>query len=151
MTDVVYNLHGIIYRIFAVGGAFLLGGILLLLSSRFGNTRKKKTKSSVFSIFIIILALIYILFYTYVYIKPNIMYHDGYFVSMHRTSRVAPPLPFTSKLIFTDGEDPKHSYYIDSFSKKEIIPSDISTEKQYRVYYESITKIIVAIQEINTD
>ena len=78
---------------------------------------------------------------------PGISSYTGEFVESHRTSRVAPPLPFTSKYVFWDGEGEKKVVYLDTFAKKQIVPDGFKQGEEYTVYFDEFTKVIVRVEQ----
>lgn len=79
---------------------------------------------------------------------PNVSSYAGEFVSTNRNSRVAPPLPLTSEYVFWNGEGKKQVFYLDALSKKEIIPYELETGKEYIIYFDDFTNVIVKIEAI---
>lgn len=79
---------------------------------------------------------------------PDVSDYTGTFVETYRDSAVAPPLPFTDADIFWNGEGKKEPVYLDIFSKKEIFPNEFIEGKEYKVYFDSFTKVIVKVEII---
>ncbi len=144
----MYCFSGIWFRMVACGGFFLLGGIAVLLLSKFWNAslfiKKKFYKGVVITLF----AIGYILYYVFLLVSPSISCVTGHFVESLRDSRVAPPWPVTWAYVFDTGDALKQEYYIDSFSKRKIFPTEVlNSNFVYRIYYEERTKIILRIEE----
>lgn len=78
-------------------------------------------------------------------VLADVSSYDGRFVEYYRTSVVAPPLPFTSKYVFLNDKGEKQICYLDSFSKKKIIPFQLEEGKKYTIFYETGTNIIVQV------
>ena len=146
----MYNLNGILYRLFATGFFVLSMGIIVLIISKFWDKEKVNTACMWGSIFVIVVGLLGSSYYIYKYINPTIDFHEGYYVEEYRDSSVAPPFPFTYRYVFTDGDNPKPSYCMDAFSRKDIYPDDFLNQMRYRIYYEKSTKIIVRIELIES-
>ncbi len=144
----MYNNSGIIYRIVACGSILLILGVLCLLLSRFWNPTKRNKADLVIAIVIIVIAVSYNVKYLYRLNNLQVKSHEGYFVSDNRTSRVAPPLPFTHEYTFSDASDGGLCFYLDTFSKKEIFPKEFSENIKYRIFYDADTKIIVKVEII---
>ena len=83
--------------------------------------------------------------------KLDIGYYEGKFVRTNRTGLVAPPLPFTNEYVLQNGNDPKKVFYLDTFSSREIIPDKMEVGKNYRFYYDRLTKIIVGVDVVEDD
>lgn len=142
----MYYLDGIVYRIIYVGGIILLIGLLVLAISRFWIPQKANKPTRNIAVFIIIVSIIYICFHIYKLCNPKIVCHEGYLTREYRDSAVG---PFTHAYVFTNGDGLKQTYYIDVFSKKDMIASDLDTQTLYRVYYEADLRIIVFIEIVN--
>ena len=50
-----------------------------------------------------------------------------------------------------NGNDPKKVFYLDTFSSREIIPDKMEVGKNYRFYYDRLTKIIVGVDVVEDD
>lgn len=142
------NSGGLIYRIFAVGVIFLLFAVLLFCIRKYSNSKKVQKTEAIIALVIAVYSLFYIGFYTYKAFSPDVQYHDGYISREYRASSVAPPLPFTMAYVFTDSDNLKPTFYLDSFSRKEICPQGFDKDVKYRVYYEKDTNIILAVEVI---
>ena len=146
----MYNFSGIIYRIWGVCGIVLILGIVCILFKRpwEKNFKLKKCKLELgIIVFAICMSLVYISRVAF----PNISSYTGEFVSTNRNSRVAPPLPLTSEYVFWNGEGKKQVFYLDTLSKKEIIPYELETGKEYIIYFDDFTNVIVKIEAIEQD
>lgn len=153
----MYNVDGIIYRIFAVGGIIFLlfVGCFFIVkpwtikSEKEKNKRRKKILEMITLTVGLIWAVCTICFYSYKSFNPKIESYTGAFVREYRDSTVAPPLPFTSAYVFDGYKGKDRRFYIDSSSKKAIYPEDFSEGKMYIIYYEKDTKIIVGVEEVD--
>jgi hypothetical protein len=142
----MYNFSGITYRLwspcsflFIIPLASLLISIFMKKPIRFFDF-KIELASAAFGVVLCVVYLSRILF-------PGVSSYTGEFVESHRTSRVAPPLPFTSKYVFWNGEGKKKVVYLDTFSKKEIIPDGLEPGEEYTVYFDEFTKVIVRVEQ----
>ena len=145
----MYRLDGLLYRVFCVGGIILIVSVILLLLSKFWDKRRLNRSDLRIAIFGIVLSLIYCGAYVYKIINPDILAYQGYFEEAYRDSRVAPPIPATYAYVFSNNE-PKKAFYLDSFSKKNIIKQDFKKGDIYCVYYEKGSRIIVGIEYIDS-
>lgn len=147
-----YNYSGIIYKLIAPCGIFLLFGIVLLLLNGFWKKKhtefeKKRIRDAFISLGIWIFASTYFLI---VLVSPKVESYTGYFVEEYRDSRVSPPLPYTFAYVFCDGSsNPKPIYHMDVFSKREIYPEDFIEGQWYTIYYVDLidSDAIVAVDE----
>lgn len=142
----MYNLSGIFYRLWAVSGLFLFFAGIAFLLSRFWNRKKRDMKGIVVGICLLLVAFTSGFRYAKAAINPEIQIHEGYFLYKNRDSRVAPPLPFTTKYVFSNSTKGNPAFYLDTFSKKEICPQGFDENLLYRIYYEESTKIIVSVE-----
>lgn len=144
----MYCFSGIWFRMVACGAFFLLGGIVVLLLSKFWNASLIIKKTFYKGVIITLFAIGYILYYAFLLVSPSISSATGHFVESRRDSRVAPPWSVTRAYIFDTGNALKKRYYIDSFSKNKIFPTEaLNSNSVYRIYYEGRTKIILKIEE----
>ena len=143
----MYNYAGLVYRIWGVSGILLLLGMVCVLLEkpwiRGFNIRDCKVGVVIIA-FSVCLSLVYLSRI----ISPNISSHTGVFVDYQRNSRVAPPLPVTYEYVFTNSEEKKKVFYLDSFSKSKIYPSEFESGQEYTIYYDRLTKIIVKVQNL---
>lgn len=143
------NNSGVLYRIWAVGGAIILLGLACLLLSGF---RTKSFSKQCF--YAGILCVIYGLgtagYYSKCLFSPEIETFQGVFYEEYRNSRVAPPFPFTMEYSFSDTDGEKQVFYLDLLSKKEIIPDGFAMDTEYIIYYEANTNIILRVEEVTS-
>ena len=139
------NYSGIIYRIWAVGGAMVLLGIGCLLVS---GIRKKSFSKQCFmaGVLCAVYGLGTAVYYIAQLVSPDVASLHGVFYEEYRNSRVAPPLPFTMEYSFYDENNDSRVFYLDVLSKKEIIPEGFLEDKEYIIYYETSTNIIVGVE-----
>lgn len=97
---------------------------------------------------VIILSVIFGIYHICLIQKAEVESYSGEFVEYHRNGVIAPPLPLTAEYVFWDGEGKKQKYYLDLISKKEIFPHEFETGKDYTIYYEKHTHVIVGVQMI---
>ena len=138
------NYDGIIYRIWAVGGIFVLLGITLLLMGRFWSKSHRDKKLLKAALIPLVAAVLSITFFLYKYVNPAVMQHEGCFVRTNRKSGA----PFQYEFVFTakNPKDPNPIFYLDSFSKRKIFPREFDKNVRYRIYYEETTKIILGVE-----
>ena len=141
----MYNFSGIAYRIWGMCSFFF---ILPLASLLISIVMKKPIRFSKFKVELGCVAIGVILSVVFLsrILFPGVSSYTGEFVESHRTSRVAPPLPFTSKYVFWNGEGKKKVVYLDTFSKK-IIPDGLEAGEEYTVYFDEFTKVIVRVEQ----
>ena len=139
------NYSGITYRIWAEAGVIVLIGIGCLLASGF---RSKSFSKQCF--WAGVLGVVYGLgtaaYYVAQLVSPDVSSLHGVFHEEYRNSRVAPPLPFTMEYSFYDENNDSRVFYLDVLSKKEIIPEGFLEDKEYIIYYEASTNIIVGVE-----
>lgn len=145
----MYNISGIVYRIFAFALVILLLGVIVICMGKFWNKEKRKIKDIILGSGIIAFSIFLIIFYTYKAFNPTVKYHEGYLTSEYRDSTVAPPLPFTYAYVFSTNTGDKPIFYLDSFSKNVIFADDFSQDIKYRIYYEEDTHIILRVDEVS--
>lgn len=139
----MYNYEGILYRIWGVGGIFVLLGIGCLFVSRMNKISADK-ECILAGILCIIWGISSALYYGFCYAFPQVESIQCTFVEEYRNSRVAPPLPFTMEYTFLT-EEGYTELYLDVFSEKNVLEEKLDLEKEYIVFYEARTDIIVGI------
>lgn len=146
----MYDVSGIEYRIWGVFGIILLLGLFLLLVEK-PWSKDFKFRKILFSLILIVVALGGIAFNIYRINALKVMEYTGFYDSYYRDSRIAPPLPFTYGYVFENEQSKKETFYIDVFAKKRIFPdspNDLEEGKEYTIYFEEATHIILKIEEI---
>ena len=139
----MYNYDGILYRIWGVAGFFVLLGVCcVLVSSIHSITFTKKCFTS--GIISIVLGIVLGIYYTSCYVSPVVESIRSTLIEECRDSRVAPPLPLTMKYIFLNDEG-YTAFYLDVLSEEMVLEQDLELGKEYIVFYESRTDIIVGI------
>ena len=152
----MYNVSGIIYRIFAVGGICLINGVIIFFCSGILNPKRHKKKQKhtkkqkiefVVSLLIITYSIVYMSFFAYKANFPEIAAYEGTFISERRYARVAPQ---TYRFAFKNeqAEIKRDFFYMDSFSEKDIFPEGFVKGNKYVVFYEKDTKIIVKVESL---
>ena len=139
------NYSGIIYRIWAVGGAMVLLGIACLLVSGI-RTKSFSKECFLAGVLCTLYGLGTAVYYIAQLVSPDVSSLHGVFYEEYRNSRVAPPLPFTMEYSFYDENNDSRVFYLDVLSKKEIIPEGFEVDKEYIIYYEASTNIIVGAE-----
>lgn len=143
----MYNFSGIWFRIWGVCGAILLLGVVcILLEKPWSNTFK--LRDCKIGLICIVIALLFGVGYFKSILSPDVSSYTGEFMSANRNSRVAPPLPVTFQYAFWNGDEQKLVFYLDAFSKKEIFPYEFEQGKEYTIYYDSRTNIIVKVEPL---
>lgn len=164
---VIYNLNGILYDALSAPFITIFCGIFLLFISLTDNKKtaknekdskkaskkereekKERITNRVVGIFAIVFSLYYFGSRMYIYINPQITYHEGYYIDEYRYHGY-PPLTFY--YIFTDTKDSNAFFYLDVFTRKEIFNEDFSTDTKYRIYYENTTDTIVKVEVVESD
>ena len=144
----MYNFSGLIYRIVAVGGVVFVLGILCLLFSAFWNPKKRDKRTLILALLALVFSVAYIGVYCHRLADPVIEMHEGFFCRENRDSGAAPPLPFTMKYVFSNGDQPMPRFYLDVFSKKEIYPFEFEENCYYEIYYEKQSHVIVRVERV---
>lgn len=145
------NLGGIVHRIQTMGCIMLLLSVAIALygfKGKDGNkemrfkTAELKKKSRWIGVVGVAFWSAYILWYLFVLASPKIAVFEGTFV--HRRNRGGAPM--THAYYFDAGAEPNRGFYLDLFTKKEIMPDGLEADSCYRVFYEERTKIITAVE-----
>lgn len=140
----MYNFSGLIFRIWGVAGIiFIIGVICVLIGQPWRNGFREY--SAKFGIIALVFAFCLSGFYVSRIVSKDVSMHTGEFVESHRDSRSAPPLPVTYEYVFS-GENKNKVFYLDTFSKKEIIPNEFEIGQEYTIYYDNLTKVIVKVE-----
>ena len=139
------NYSGIIYRIWAVAGAIILLGIGCLLVSGI-RTKSFSKQCFLAGVLCVVYGLGTAVYYIAQLVSLDVASLHGVFYEEYRNSRVAPPLPFTMEYSFYDENNDSQVFYLDVLSKKEIIPEGFEEDKEYTIYYETSTNIIVGVE-----
>lgn len=141
----VFNYGGMVYRVWAFCGVFLVLGLLCLMIS--WHKKPKCNKEGVLvGALMILFALGSGMHYCNCLINPEVQRVTAVFLQAERNSRVAPPLPFTMEYQFTS--DKLYGIYLDVFAKKEIFPDNFVEGHEYTIYYEENTEIIVKVDPV---
>lgn len=141
----MYNYSGLFFRIWGVCGVILLLGVICILVEKPWTT-SFKLQDCKLGLIIIAFAVCLGLVYLKRILLPDISSYTGEYIESHRNSRVAPPLPVTNGYVFWDGEGKRPVFYLDLFSKKEIFPYELEEGKEYTIYFDSFTKVIVKVE-----
>lgn len=141
----MYNLDGICYHIFHVGGVMLAFSLLAIGMSFFKIFKKKHVKklTIIVEIICVLFSFAYISYHSYKYFNPTIKIYEGEFFDGHRGRR-----GLTYDYSFSNGAGRRPVFYLDSLSKKSVYPEEFSKGKKYRIYYEEDLKIIVRVEEL---
>ena len=144
----MYYCDGLIFRIFASGGIFLLLGIIVLFLEKPWKNGWKKQNNWI-SIALIVIALIITTnsICGIIDVKSgDVSSCTGVFES--RGGVFKGPL-LTQKYVFRKNGETAEVLYLDTISRKKIIPFELEEGKTYTVYYEAKTSIIVKVEEVN--
>lgn len=141
------NFSGVIYRIWGVCGIILLLGIGCILYKK-PWAKDFKLQNCKLGLFAVTLSVCLGVVYASRVFSPHVSSYTGEFIESHRNSRVAPPLPVTFEYVFWNGEGLKPVFYLDTFSKKEIFPSDFEKGKEYTIFFDEFTSVIVRVEVI---
>ena len=145
----MYNFSGITYRIWAVGGWCLfigLIGVLYILFELLLHRKKPKIRTYIFVVICVAFGLGSAAFYYSRSVNPSISSYAGEFIDYHHDSRMTLR---TYQYTFWNGDGLKQSYYLDISSKREIYPYEFVEGREYLIYYENTTRIIVRVEEIS--
>lgn len=151
MIHLEYCFDGLIYRIFAVGGVITLAGTAPFFISRFASRSEPAVWEKQCFLLSGVFGVIYTLWYLILLLNPAISMHRGYFIDEYRDSRVAPPLPLTMAYSFSNDYQPRPVFYLDVFSKKKIFNQEFDADKEYIIYYEEHTNIILKVEEVDLE
>lgn len=132
---------GIVYRIFATGAVVGVVGVFLAAVSR-------KREDRIAAMAALSFFVVYTSFHLYALMNPRVLSFEGELTEQYRDSRVAPPLPTTCAYVFDTGEKKKRTVYLDSFTRNKY-DEEIVVGREYTVYYEQRTKIILKLEENN--
>lgn len=147
------NLGGIVHRIQTMGCIMLLLSVAIALygfKGKDGNkkarykTARLKKKSRWIGVVGVAFWSAYILWYLFVLASPKIAVFEGTFV--HRRNRGGAPM--THAYYFDAGAEPNQGFYLDLFTKKEIMPDGLAQNAVYRVFHEERTNVITAVEPI---
>ena len=139
----------------AVGGFIVLLGVANLILSfwQYKREKKKKKGQKLFkklllpSIALTLFGACVFTHYGYKSINPIPLAYEGTFEWEQRNSRTAPPLPFTWEYIFSsESQESKPSFYLDSFSRQNILPQGFEEGRSYRVWYDKTTRVILKVE-----
>ena len=139
------NFSGVWYRIWGVCGVILILGVVIILFERLWS-KKGKNKDFKLGLIAIAIGICMSLIYASRIVFPDVSSYTGEFIESHRNSRVAPPLPFTSEYVFWNGEGKKKTFYLDTFSKKEIFPHELVSDQKYKIYFDEFTNVIIKVE-----
>ena len=140
----MYNFGGIYYEFERTVSIFAIGGVVILLYSKFWNVHKRNMKNMIFGLVCIILAIYEFVDYSNILAHPKILIHEGYYDSENRSSRRLCRMDYC----FSNEKGLKPVFNLDIWTKKEIYPKDFNKKQKYRIFYEEETDTIVKIEEI---
>lgn len=136
-----------IYLEFVLNSLFFgVGGLLILIASRFWNHNKRHIGKMVAGLLLVGFCIfLSVSNYIPACINPKISIFRGAYVESDKPSKfdVMTEHHFFSK----DGEKGGKGFTLDIISKKKIYPSEFKKGKVYRIYYEERTNIIVKVED----
>ena len=142
----MYNLNGLVYRMWNPSLYFLIGGIVLLVFYLTDPRQKRKRKTLIISIGAMILSVLSCGYYWLKVQNPKISSFDGTFCYYHSESRPRALNQSFTFLPFPSHPDDREKYfYLDVRSKREIFPDELVEGGLYRIYYEETCNVIVRI------
>ena len=144
----MYNFSGLLFRLWGVCGILLLLGVVCIILTK-PWVNKFKIKKCILGILIIAFSIGLGAVYIFRIVSPDVSSYTGQFIETSRNNREAPPLPVTNKYVFWNGEGKKQPFYLDLFSKEDIYPYDFEEGKEYTIYYDTFTWIIVKVEAGN--
>ena len=142
----VYNLSGLYYRFISI--CVLMFAISMILLLLWFLRWKKEGKRILYIAIAGIVGSLIFSFYLLDDIKNlKVEVYEGVFEEERRETHGTGFLPFNGRFTFSS-EDSRKSFELDVFSKKKIFPDDFVEGKQYRIFYEKDSKIIVGVEEL---
>lgn len=140
------NYSGITYRIWAEAGMIILLGLACLLLSGF-RTKTFHKQCFLAGVLCVLFGCGTAVYYFSCLHSPQIASFQGTLYEFQRNSRVAPPLPFTMEYSFSETDGRKTVCYLDTFSRKEMLPEGFLEGTDYIISYETRTNVIVAVEK----
>ena len=142
----MYNLSGLVYRMWNPSLYFFVGGIVILVFHFIKPPQKRERKTLLIGIGAIILSVLSCGYYWLKVQNPQISSFDGTFCYYHSESHPrALNQSFTFLPFPSHPDDLKKDFYLDIRSKKEIFPDELVEGELYRIYYEETCNVIVRI------
>lgn len=139
----MYNFSSIVYRLVTESGLLtLVAGVNMLLNKPWKNGFK--LKKDWFEILSFLIAFIIGIEYIISMLFPKITTFTGEFVTFHRGNRNS---FICLEYVFENDEEGKASFYLDSFSKKEIFPREFEVGKEYTIFYDEYNDMIVKVED----
>ncbi|MDD3217844.1 MAG: hypothetical protein PHC41_03390 [Lachnospiraceae bacterium] len=139
-----YNLNGIYYEIFKCGIVLPSMGLLILVWSKFWNSKKRKKIEFLFGIAALVLSFVMTGNYLKKLNNVEIIKCQGTFFEEYNESKHF----FEREYTFIDNKGKKQFYYLDLFSKKKIFSPAFIENDIYEIYYDKGTNIIVKIEKL---
>lgn len=151
----MYDLSGLKHLILFSDLPMLIVALLLLIlewKKIFNSIKKKRWEKGVKkTMFLIAFCTLWFIISggtnAYHLYYPNISFYEGEYIREYRANESRLSF-FSWRYVFDDGVEPRESFYLDSFSKKEIFNNDFEEGKKYRIYYEEKDNIIVRVEEL---
>lgn len=140
----MYNFRGIYYQMKSSVMLFIVLGVVFLILSKCWNADKRSIKEMIIGVVCIVLAIVSVIYYSFIINNPKISVHEGYYVSENRANTHILKMEYC----FSNGEDIKPIFYLDVLTKKKIYPQTFDVNQKYRIYYEEESFVIVKVEEI---
>ena len=142
-SDSLYNFSGILYRMGIVCSVLVLLGIVCILLERM-PAKKWKKRADKMGWIMIAGSILLALFYASSIVFPDVSAYTGEFVGRHGNGKGF----MIKEYVFWTGEGTKKVLSMDIFSKQEIYPQEFVEGKEYRVYFDERTRIVVGVESI---
>ena len=138
-----YDFSGLWYTIWTDAAVTFILGLIVLIGCIVGALPSKKW------LLVAIVGMIIGFGYSAEYIiyinNPQIEMGEGILIAEHRRDLMA---PFTWEYTFEDSDGQRTSGYLDSFTRKKMLPERFIKGEKYRIYYEDQSNIIVKIEKL---
>ena len=136
----MYDFSGILYLIKWRCGISLIMGLLCLF---FAKPWEKglKNKETVIAVIMIVFSICLGSIYTSRILSPNVSCYKGIYIE-ERPAR----FQFSMEYVFWDGVGLKQPFDLDVFSKRKVFPDQFQLNKEYTVYYDEFTRVIVKVE-----
>ena len=138
----MYNFAGLYHRIWSVSGKLLF---IVAICIFFEKPWKKKftIKKYCYELVATVLAIGYALVMLSRICFPDVMSYTGEFCYANNDSSI---ISYNNKYVFKNGKGEKSLFYLDDSSQKQICPDEFNEGESYRIYFDSLTKVIVKVE-----
>ena len=134
----MYNFSGIKYHYISTIIIYSILGIMLILLITFSKiVKKEKTPLDIIVAIIVIgLMIVYNAFaFKQTMSNPDISTYEGEYIKRSK-----------GRYTFWNGTEKKRVFYLHVFVKDEVFLYDLEEGKEYKIYYEESTRIIVRVE-----